>query len=233
MQDIKTSKAAVVYKLLGRFLKDSAGILKKTVSGLCNLSISRWVFLNACIVAKLKSIFKRGKKTDSSNYRSISLHPVISKIIEKVVHDQTNAFLSDENILYNYQSGFEANHSKNICLSFLKDNILKGFDKGLLTGMIFIDLQKAFDTMYDENLLQILKAIRFSKTTIQWFRSYLSGRIFLVNIKSKLPDFGNISYGVPQGSILSPLLFVIYVSNMPQAVKSTLLLYEDDSHILH
>ena len=93
-----------------------------------------------------KSIFKKGKKTDPSNYKPISLLPVISKIIEKVVHDQTNAFLSDENILYNYQAGFGANHSENFCLSVLKNKNLKGFDEGLLTGMILIDLQKDFDT---------------------------------------------------------------------------------------
>ena len=74
--------------------------------------------MSGCNIAKLKPIFKKGKKTDPSNYRPISLPTVISKIIEKVIHDQTNAFLSDENILYNYQSGFRANHSTNLCLSF-------------------------------------------------------------------------------------------------------------------
>ena len=142
MQDIKSSKATGIDELSGRFLKDGADILAKPVSALCNLSISRGVFPSACKVAKLKPIFKKGKKTDPSNYRPISLLPVISKIIEKVVHDQTNAFLSDENILYNYQSGFRANHSTNLCLSFLT-KVLKGFHEGLLTGMILIDLQKA------------------------------------------------------------------------------------------
>ena len=204
LQDIKSSKATGIDELSGRFLKDGADILAKPVSALCNLSISRGVFPSACKVAKLKPIFKKGKKTDPSNYRPISLLPVISKIIEKVVHDQTNAFLSDENILYNYQSGFRANHSTNLCLSFLTDKILKGFDEGLLTGMILIDLQKAFDTIDHEILLQKLKDIRFSKGTLQWFRSYLSERIFLVNIESKLSDFGKSSCGVPPRVYLRP-----------------------------
>ena len=163
MQDIKSSKAAGIDKLSGRFLKDGADILAKPVSALCNLSISRGVFPSACKVAKLKPIFKKGKKTDPSNYRPISLLPVISKIIEKVVHDQTNAFLSDENILYNYQSGFRANHSTNLCLSFLTDKILKGFDKSWLTGIILIDLKKAFNTIDHEILVQKLKAIKILK----------------------------------------------------------------------
>ena len=99
--------------------------------------------------------------------------------------------------------------------------------------MILIDLQKAFDTIDHKILLQKLKTIRFSEGTLQWFRSYPSERIFLVNIESKLSDFGKTSYGVPQGSILGPLLFLIYVNDMPQAVESTLLLYADDSCILY
>ena len=93
MQDIKSSKTAGVDKLSGMFLKDGTDILAKPVSALCNLSISQGVFPSACKVAKLKPIFKKGKKTDPSNYRLIPLLPVISKITEKVVHDQTNAFL--------------------------------------------------------------------------------------------------------------------------------------------
>ena len=85
-----------------------------------------------------------------------------------------------EDILYNYQSGFRGNHSTNLCLPFLTDKILKGFDEGLLTGMISINLQKAFDTIDHEILLQKLKAIRFSESTTKWFRSYPSEMIFLV-----------------------------------------------------
>ena len=122
---------------------------------------------------------------------------------------------------------------QNLCLSCLTDKFLNRFDEGLLTGMILIDLQKAFDTIDHEILLQKLKAIAFCKGTLQWFRSYLSERIFLVNIEGKLSDFGNISCGVAQGSILSLLLFLIYVNNMAQAVKSTFLLYANDSCILY
>ena len=157
----------------------------------------------------------------------------MSKIIERVIHDQANSFLSDEDILHNYQSGFRGNHSTNLCLPFLTDKILKGFDEGLLTGMISIDLQKAFDTIDHEILLQKLKAINFSESTIKWFKSYLPEIIFLVNIENKLSDFGQVSCGVPQGSILEPLLFLIYVNDMAQAVTSTLLLYADYSCILY
>ena len=105
MQDIKSSKPAGIDKFSGKFLKDIADILAKPVSAPCNLSISREVFPSAYKVAKLKPTFKKGKKTDPSDYRLISFLPVISKIIEK-----TNDFLPDENILYNFQSDFREDH---------------------------------------------------------------------------------------------------------------------------
>ena len=110
-------------------------------------------------LAKLKLIFKKGSRMDPSNYRPISLLPLISKIFEKIVHDQMIDYLAQYNILYKYQSGFRTKHSTDLCLSYLNDKILKGFDNGLFTGMILIDLQKAFDTINRNILLKKLKAI--------------------------------------------------------------------------
>ena len=181
-----------------KFLKDGANILAKPICALCNLSVSLGVFPNAYKVAKLKPVFKKEKKNNPYNCRPISLLPSISKIVERVIHDQANILLLDEDILYKYQSGFRGNHSANLCLP-LTDKVLKVFDESLLTGMILIDLQKAFDTIDHEILLQKLKAIRFSESTIKWFKSYLSETIFLVNIENKLSDFGKISCGVRWG----------------------------------
>ena len=153
----------------------------------------------------------------------------MSKIIERVVHDQTNNFLGNNNILYKFQSGFRGRHSTNECLSYLNDKILKGFDEGLLTGMILIDLQKAFNTIDHGVLFEKLVYLRFSDNTILWFKSYLGGRTFKVNIDKTFSDPGYKVCGVPQGSILGPLLFLLYVNDMPQAVKCELFLYADDS----
>ena len=98
-------------------------------------------------------------------------------------------------------------------------------------GMILIDLQKAFDTISHEILLGKLHAIGFSKKTVAWFKSYLSGRAFKVYINSHFSDLSKIYCGVPQGSILGPLLFLLYVNDIPQAVHSDLVLYADDSRL--
>ena len=102
--------------------------------------------------------------------------------MEKVIHDQTESFLKTNNILYNFQSGFRRNHSTDNCLSFLNDKIVKGLDSGWYTGMILIDLQKAFDTINHDILLNKMKFIGFSPEVIKWFKSYLSNREFRVNV---------------------------------------------------
>ena len=170
MQNIDISKAAGIDNLSGKFLKAGAEILAKPPSEICNLWISSRAFPNACKVAKLKPIFKKGKKTDPSNYRPISLLPLISKVLERVIHDQTNAFLKGNNLIYNYQSGFRTNHLTNVWLSFLRNKILKDFDEGRLTGMILIDLQKAFGTINHEILFKKLKGMGFSEGCITWFQ---------------------------------------------------------------
>ena len=125
-----------------------------------------------------------------------------------MVHNQTNRFLAENNILYNFQSGFRWHHSTNLCLVHLTEKILKGLHEGLLTGMILIDLQIAFDTINHEVLLQKLKTIRFSEQSMHWFRSYLCDRLFLIKTENKLSDFGKISSGVPWGSFLGLALFL-------------------------
>ena len=134
LKSTNVRKAAGMDDLSGRFLKHGLRVLSKPISQLCNLSIKPESFPDSCKIAKLKPLFKKGSKTNPSNYRPISLLPLISKIIEKLIHEQTSSFLSNNELLYNYQSGFRKNHSTDSCLTLLHDKILKSFDKGLMTG---------------------------------------------------------------------------------------------------
>ena len=158
--------------------------------------------------------------------------PIISKVIEKTIHQQLEEYLSSNHIFYKFQSGFRSNYSTDTCLTYLSNKILTGFDNGLLTGLIAIDLQKAFDTIDHAILLRKMKILGFSENVIKWFTSYLSNRVFHVNINNTLSDAGEVNCGVPQGSILGPMLFLLYVNDMAQAVNSELYLYADDSCLL-
>ena len=141
-------------------------------------------------------------------------------------------FLNKRNILSKFQSGFQKNYSTNFCLSYLTDRISKGFDSGFHTGMILIDLQKAFDTIDHNILLLKMPSLGFSREVIDWYKSYLSSRKFHVNVHDKFSTSADLRCGVPQKSILGPLLFLLYINDMPQAVDCDLFLYADDTCLL-
>ena len=147
LKDIDPAKAVGLDNLAGRFLKDGAPELSIPITKLINLSILKSVFPEQCKIAKLKPLFKKGSNLEPKNYRPISLLPLISKLFEKIIQNQTQKYLDENNILYRYQSGFRKSHSTDTCLLLLNDKILTGIDNGMLTGMILIDLQKAFDTI--------------------------------------------------------------------------------------
>ena len=124
LKNCDTNKAAGIDNLSGRFLKDGADILTIPITQLCNLSIKLSHFPKDCKVAKLKPLYKKGTKTDPKNFRPISLLPIVSKIIGKVIHDQTMNYLTENNILYRHQSGFRKNHSTDTSLAYLADKII-------------------------------------------------------------------------------------------------------------
>ena len=199
---------------------------------LCNLSITSGKLPDSCKIAKIKAIYKKGSLTEACNYKSISLLLLISKVIKNIIHDQSSIFLNSRNFLYNYQFGFRKNHSTNFCLSFLNDKILKSFEQGLITGMILIDFQKTFGTIYHDILLQKLYAIGFSKYLVNWFQSYIINWTFLLNLGNVSSQPACVSSSVLQGSILGPLFFLIYINDMSQAVKCNLFLYADDTYLV-
>ena len=141
------NKAAGLDNLSGKCLKNVTTVLAKPISQICNLSIKYSVFLPDCKIAKLKPLFKKCSKTGPQSYRPISLLPLVSKIIEKVTHDQTQRFLDKNDIIYRYQSGFRTFFFTDSCLSYLNNKIATSFESDLHTGMTLIDLQKAFDTV--------------------------------------------------------------------------------------
>ena len=141
-------KAAGIDNLSETFLKDGVNILAKPISELCNLSIKHSLFPTDCHIAKSKPLFKKGSTALPKNYRPISLLPLISKIIEKVIHDQTQAFLGENRILYRFQSRFRKHFSTESCLSYLNNKIATGFESGLHIGMILMTCHMQLNVNY-------------------------------------------------------------------------------------
>ena len=175
-------------------------------------------------------LLKSGKKEEMDNYRPISILPAVSKIAEKAVYYQLYQHLDQNVLLSQYQSGFRKNFSTGTAVTFFVDNICRNMDNGLLTGAIYMDLKKAFDTI-DHNLL-LTKLPRYGggNQTLKWFSSYLRARFQRVEIDGNLSTPAEIQSGVPQGLIVGPLLFIMYINDLPSSVHlSRVMLYADDT----
>ena len=144
-----------------------------------------------------------------------------------MIHDQTEVFLDEYKILYRFQTAFRKHFSIDSCLSYLSHKTATGFESGIHTGMILIDLQKTFDTINHEILIKKTEFLGFSKDAILWFKPYLSFRKFKVNLSKSFLEPGQLLCGVSQGFILGSLLFLLDINDMPQAVKCELLLYAE------
>ena len=144
----------------------------------------------------------------------------------------TISFLTTNSILHPSQSGFRSGHSTNTALLDVSDFILNNMNEGRATAAIFLDLKKAFDTVNHDILISKLHCYGIKGSALNWFISYLTDRSQVVTINSHLSDSQNINIGVPQGSILGPLLFIIYVNSLPDSVTCKCIMYADDTTLL-
>ena len=223
----KPGKAAGHDKISMSTIKQSIHCIATPLTHIINLSIAHGVVP----IARVVPIFKSGDQTLFTNYRPISVLPCFSKFLERIIYNRILLHLNNFNILYDNQYGFRRNHSTSLALVDLYDKISRALDRKEFVAGVFIDLSKAFDTVNHNILFDKLQHYGIRGLALDWVKSYFFQRSQFVeyNGHRSLPEV--IRCGVPQGSILGPLFFIIYVNDLCDAFRLESIFFADDTNL--
>ncbi|KAG7301647.1 hypothetical protein JYU34_014621 [Plutella xylostella] len=206
-------------------------IILPIITHILNSSINSGTFPSPWKEAQIIPLPKKLNPSSFSDYRPISILPFLSKVLEKLVHYQLSGFLIRNNLMNPFQSGFRPGHSTVTALVKITDDIRLGMENGKLTILSLLDFSNAFNTVNFDLLLGILRSLNISPTVIDWFHSYLHGRQQRIRIDDSYSKWCCTNAGVPQGGVLSPLLFAIFINSISENLSSSYHLYADDLQI--
>ena len=215
-----------------KFIKLSSNIISGFLSDIFNKCIKLGVYPNLLKVAKVVPIFKKGSKDECSNYRPISLLMNINKLFEKIIHKRMYSFLEKKKILNQNQYGFRKNSNTAFAIYDLIENKLKNLDENLYTCALYVDLSKAFDTVDHNILSKKLYHYGIRGIALELINNYLLNRKQYVFVNGVKSNQTLIKIGVPQGSVLGPLLFLLYINDLPYASSLITKLFADDTCLI-
>ena len=217
--------------LNNRILKEVAEYIAKPLSDIFNTSLRTGVFPETWKLANVCPIHKKDDPALVSNYRPISLLCSVSKVFEKLVYKHIFNHMLNNNILSPYQSGFIPSDSTTGQLAYLYHRFCEAIDSGKEVRVVFCDVSKAFDRVWHRGLLIKLKSIGVRGKLFDWFANYLTDRKQQVQIENISSDMLSVDAGVPQGSILGPLLFLVYINDIVRNIQANIRLFADDTSL--
>ena len=213
-------------------LKLALNAIAPSLTHIYNSSIASCTFPINFKRAKLIPVYKKDSVHDRNNYRPISILPIISKPLERHVAKSFLGYLTSNNLIHRNQSAYRPHHSCETALLNLTDNWLKVMESRKLVDSVLLDLSKAFDLVEHALLLSKIGKYHVTNTSQEWFKSYLSNRTKRCCINGSLSDALVLARGVPQGSILGPILFSLYINDLPIGISnSNVDIYADDTTI--
>ena len=229
LSSVKSSTAPGPDGLSAYLIRQTAAQIAPNIVKIMNCSISQSCFPQGWKVANIKAVYKqKGAKSEASNYRPISLLPILARIFEKLIAEQLSSHCEQNKVIPEQQFGFRKGSGCEHALISAVDSWREHIDGGEVVGALLIDLSKAFDTVSHKLLLDSLRDIGCSTDAMKWFSSYLTDRTQRVVSQMECTAWKTITRGVPQGSGLSPLLFNIFVRDLPTASQANTVQFADD-----
>ena len=214
-----------------RLLREAGASIVPSLTRLINLSLSSATVPDSWKLANVIPLFKKGDHSEVNNYRPVSLLSCVSKLLERVVFKYVFNYLRDSNFLSKHQSGFQPGDSTVNQLTYLYHVFSEALDNKKDVHIVFCDVRKAFDRVWHKGLLYKLRKAGIYGTLLAWFENYLKNRYQQVVIRGQKSEIGLIRAGVPQGSVLGPLLFLVYINDIASITQCNIKLFADDTSL--